>query len=93
MYRLLHPGAAAGAVHAEGEGQLQVQAVAGGGVQPLRVLHHAPHRPQHHPPHDEGRATWTPTPQGCLYLGPSPSDLDNSVFAESVLTSYNFLAS
>ena len=38
-------------------------------------------------------STWTPTPQGCLYLGPSPSDLDNSFFAESVLTSYNFLAS
>ena len=56
MYRLLHPGAAAGAVHAEGEGQLQVQAVAGGGVQPLRVLHHASHRAQHHPPHDEGSA-------------------------------------
>ena len=56
MYRLLHPGAAAGEVHAQGEGQLQVQAVAGGGVQPLRVLHHAPHRPQHHPPHDEGSA-------------------------------------
>ena len=34
-------------------------------------------------------STWTPTPQGCLYLGPSPSDLDNSFFAESVLTSYN----
>ena len=38
-------------------------------------------------------STWTPTPHGCLYLGPSPSDLDNSFFAESVLTSYNFLAS
>ena len=38
-------------------------------------------------------STWTPTPQGCIYLGPSPSDLDNSFFAESVLTSYNFLAS
>ena len=37
--------------------------------------------------------TWTPTPQGCLYLGPSPFDLDNTFFAESVLTSYNFLAS
>ena len=38
-------------------------------------------------------STWTPTPQSCLYLGSSPSDLDNSFFAESVLTSYNFLAS
>ena len=38
-------------------------------------------------------STWTPTPHDCLYLGPSPSDLDNSFFAESVLTSYNFLAS
>ena len=38
-------------------------------------------------------STWTPTPQGCLYLGPSPSVLDNSFFAESVRTSYNFLAS
>ena len=28
-----------------------------------------------------------------IYLGPSPSVLDNSFFAESVLTSYNFLAS
>ena len=55
MYRLLHPGAAAGEVHAQGEGQLQVQALAGGGVQPLRVLHHAPHRPQHAAPHDEGK--------------------------------------
>ena len=55
MYRLLHPGAAAGAVHAEGEGQLQVQAVAGGGVQPLRVLHHASHRPQHSATDDEGK--------------------------------------
>ena len=33
-------------------------------------------------------STWTPTPQGCLYLGPSPSVLDNSFFTESVLTSY-----
>ena len=31
--------------------------------------------------------------QGCLYLGPGPSVLDKSFFAESVLTSYNFLAS
>ena len=38
-------------------------------------------------------STWTPTPQGCLYLGPSPSYLDNSFFAGSLLTSYNFLAS
>merc|ERR1712020_656339 len=38
-------------------------------------------------------STWTPTPQGCLHLGPSPSVLDKSFFAESVLTSYNFLAS
>ena len=38
-------------------------------------------------------STWTPTPQGCLYLGPSPSVFDNAFFAESVLTSYNFLAS
>ena len=36
--------------------------------------------------------TWTPTPQGCLYLGPSPSYLHNSFFAGSLLTSYNFLA-
>ena len=35
-----------------------------------------------------------PYPTGLLiYLGPSPSVLDNSFFAESVLTSYNFLAS
>ena len=39
------------------------------------------------------KSTWTPTPQGCLYLGPSPFVLDKSFFAESVLTSYNFLAS
>ena len=38
-------------------------------------------------------STWTPTPQGSSYLGTSPSVLDNSFFAESVLTSYNFLAS
>ena len=38
-------------------------------------------------------STWTPTPEGSLYLGHSPSVLDNSFFAESVLTSYNFLAS
>ena len=33
------------------------------------------------------------TPQDFLYLGPSPSVLDKSFFAGSVLTSYNFLAS
>merc|ERR1712155_352313 len=38
-------------------------------------------------------STWTPTPLGCLYLGHSPSVLDNSFFTESVRTSYNFLAS
>ena len=36
-------------------------------------------------------STWTP--QSCLYLGPSPSVLDNSFFAKSVRTSYNFVAS
>ena len=29
--------------------------MASGRIHPLRVLHHVPHRPQHHPPHDEGR--------------------------------------
>ena len=38
-------------------------------------------------------STWTPPPRGCLYLGPCPSVLDNSFFAESLLTSFNFLAS
>ena len=38
-------------------------------------------------------STWIPTPHDCLYFGPSPSDLDNYFFAESLLTSYNFLAS
>ena len=38
-------------------------------------------------------STWTPPPQDCLYLGPSPSVLNNSFFAESSLTCYNFLAS
>ena len=38
-------------------------------------------------------STWTPPPQDCLYLGPSPSVVDNSFFAESLWTSYNFLAS
>ena len=27
-------------------------------------------------------STWTPPPQDCLYLGPSPSVLDNSFFAK-----------
>ena len=29
-------------------------------------------------------STWTPPPQDCLYLGLSPSVLDNSFFADSL---------
>ena len=54
LYRLCHQREAAGALHAEREGQLQVQTVEDRGVHPLRVLHHDPHRSQHGPPHDEG---------------------------------------
>ena len=32
-------------------------------------------------------------PQGCLYLGPSPSVLDNSFLGKYLITSSNFLAS
>ena len=38
-------------------------------------------------------STWTPHPQDCLYLRLSPSVLDNSFFADSLWTCYNFLAS
>ncbi len=38
-----------------GEGQLQVQAVASGGVHAIRVLHHDPHCTQHHPTHAQGQ--------------------------------------
>ena len=38
-------------------------------------------------------STWTPPPQDCFYLGLSPSFLDNSFFADSLWTCYNFLAS
>ena len=31
-------------------------------------------------------STWTPTPQSCLYLGPSPSVLDNSFFAHQAVS-------
>ena len=37
--------------------------------------------------------TRIPPPKDCLYLGYNPSVLDNSFFAESLGTSYNFLAS
>ena len=40
-----------------GARELQVQALAGGGVHALRVLHHDPHRPQHHPTHAQGRTS------------------------------------
>ena len=37
-----------------GARELQVQAVAGGGVHALRVLHHDAHRPEHYSPHAQG---------------------------------------
>jgi hypothetical protein len=55
LHRLFHQCQAAGALHAPGEGQFQVQALAGGCLHPIRVLHHVPHCTQHHPPHDEGK--------------------------------------
>ena len=51
----LQKGGALGALHAQREGQLQVQAVEGGRLLPLWVLHHDPHRPQHNTSHDEGQ--------------------------------------
>ena len=54
LYRLFSGCAATGALHAKGEGQLQVQALAGGRLQPLRVFHYVPHCAQHHPAYDEG---------------------------------------
>ena len=51
----LQKGGTLGALHAQREGQLQVQAVEGGRLLPLWVLHHDPHRPQHNTSHDEGQ--------------------------------------
>ena len=59
LHRLRDPGAAAGAVHAEGDGQLQVQDLEGGRLHAVRVLHHDPHRTQHHPTHDESECTFS----------------------------------
>ena len=68
LHWLLDQCEAVGTVHAAWARQLQVQAVASGRIHPLRVLHHVPHRPQHHPPHDEGRPglLYTALP-ACLY--------------------------
>ena len=55
LHRLCHICQTAGALHAARDGQLQVQDLARRRLHPLRVLHHDPHRPQHHPPHDESK--------------------------------------
>lgn len=54
MHRFRHPSQAAGALHAQRSRELQVQDLAGGRVDSVRVFHHDAHRPQHAAPHDEG---------------------------------------
>ena len=54
MHRFCDPGQTFRKVHAEGDGQLQVQDLAGGGVDAVRILYHDPHCAQHHSTDDEG---------------------------------------
>ena len=55
LHRLLDSRDASRAVHAGGEGRLQVPALEDRRVHRLRVLHHDPHRPQHNFAHDESK--------------------------------------
>ena len=54
VYRLCHPGQAAGALHAKRSRFLQIQNMAGSRLYSVRVFHHDTHRSQHATPHDEG---------------------------------------
>jgi hypothetical protein len=55
LHRFCHFRQTFGALHAERNGQLQVQNLEGGRLHSLRVLHHDPHCPQYHPTHDESK--------------------------------------
>ena len=59
VHRFRHPSPTFGALHAKGDGQLQVQDLASGRFHSLRVLHHDTHRTQHHSTHDESKSVLT----------------------------------
>lgn len=55
LHWLCHSSQATGTLHAKGNGQLQVQSVAGCGLNPIWVLHHDSHRSEHNSTHDESK--------------------------------------
>ena len=55
LHRLCDLSQAPGEVHAEGDGQLQVQDLEGRRLHPLRVLHHDADRAEHHSADDESK--------------------------------------
>ena len=57
LHRLRHQRDAARAVHAGGAGGRALPPLEDRRVDALRVLHHDPHRPQHHPTHAQGRTS------------------------------------
>lgn len=59
MHRFRHPGQTAGALHAEGSRELQIQDMASSRFYSVRVFHHDAYRPQHAPANDEGTSTKT----------------------------------
>ncbi len=55
LHWLCHPGQTSGTLHAQGEGQLQVQDLASGGLDSVRIFYHDTDCPQHHLADDEGK--------------------------------------
>ena len=65
MHHLRGPDQAAGGVCAREPDRHQVPHLAAGHLSALRELYHAPHHPQHNPPHVQGRLSLSSSVHPC----------------------------